>query len=148
MRNTLRLVLGTVACLSGLVASQACDSALELPFWEEEQCKASNFTQLYFDKPLRVRASYSVRLFRFVRRRNRTKAFRRPFVRPSLEKCSSISSKLVRRDIFGGREIFGDETFSADENLSSDEKISSKWLISWSKPIIFQIFINFHFHVS
>jgi len=38
MRKTLRLVLGTF--LSELVASQASDSALELPFWEEQQCKA------------------------------------------------------------------------------------------------------------
>ena len=57
------------------------------------------------------RASYSVRPFRLVRRRNRTKAFRRPFVRPNLQKCSSISSKLVRREFFGRREIFGGRDF-------------------------------------
>jgi hypothetical protein len=45
MRNTLRFVLRIF--LSGLVASQAGDSALELPFWEEDDCKASIFNLIF-----------------------------------------------------------------------------------------------------
>ena len=66
MRKTssLRSVLGTVAFLSGLVASQACDSALELPFWEEEHCKASIVIFCVLSSAERSEASLHVKISR------------------------------------------------------------------------------------